>query len=245
MDVSIAAASAEQLVGLASVDRSSSDTLQSTVYFTLKASIMAGQLRAGQRFFEKDVAERLGVSRTPLREALRRLEAQGLVMFTEGRRGFEVVDPIGDVTIVYEIRQRLEGLAARLAAEHITVPQLEVLDGIQARMVKVLDRNEAKTHVEELAELNMKFHGEVNAACGEARLINLIDQLSPLYVSRKIVMLYSKEELKRSFSEHAEILAALWERDGERAEQLIHQHLKAGQKFMLTTASAAITPSKQ
>jgi DNA-binding GntR family transcriptional regulator len=154
-------------------------------------------------------------------------------MFTEGRRGFEIVDPVQDAAVVYEMRQRLEGLAARLAAEVITVPELEALNAVQARMMAIIESADPSRSLDELAELNGLFHSRINSACRRPRLIHLIEQLSPIYISRQIVMLYSQEERKHSIEEHAEILAALWGRDAERAEQLIHRHLKGGKRFML------------
>lgn len=215
------------------VERTSNESLQAAVLTALRDAIVQGRLEPGARYFENDLAHRLGVSRTPLREALRALEAQGLVLFTEGRRGFEVVDPVDDAAVVYEIRQRLEGLAARLAAAVITVPELDALTGIQTRMMAIIESPDPATRLEELAELNGQFHSRVSGACRRPRLISLIEQLSPIYISRQIVMLYSDEERRHSFEEHAEILAALWARDGDRAERLIHAHLKGGQRFML------------
>lgn len=233
----------DQLDQLEAVDRSSNDSLQASVYAALKSAIINSRLPIGQRFFEKDVADRLGVSRTPVREALRRLEAQGRVTFTEGRRGFEVANPLDDVAVVYDIRKRLEGLAASLAARYITVPELEVLNAIQSRTMEILNSGDATERVKQLAELNARFHNGVNAASHRPRLIGLIDQLSPIYISHQIVTLYNEEQLRHSLESHRGILSALWERNSTEAERLTEEHLDGGKQFVLSTSDPAIQPT--
>lgn len=233
----------DQLDQLQVIDRSSSDSLQVSVYAALESAIINARLPIGQRFFEKDVAARLGVSRTPVREAIRRLEAQGRVIFTEGRRGFEVANPLDDVAVVYDIRKRLEGLAASLAAQFITVPELEVLDAVQFRTLELLNGGEATQHVEELADLNARFHHGVNAASHRPRLIGLINQLSPIYISHQIVTLYNEEQLRHSLESHGGILSALWERNSDEAERLTEEHLDGGKQFILGISDPAIQPT--
>ena len=117
---------------------------------------------------------------------------------TEGRRGFVVVDPRQDVEVVYEIRKRLEGLAARLAADHITVPQLQNLDGIMEEMWAMVDAADIDENRDRIAELNHTFHIAINEASGSARLVALIEQLAPIYRSRRLVRYYSPETLRNS-----------------------------------------------
>ena len=218
---------------LTPIDRSSAEPLHVSVFNAIRQAIIDGKLVPGQRYFENDVATRFGVSRTPVREALRSLAAQGTVLFTEGRRGFVVVDPIEDVAVVYEVRQRLEGLAALLAAQHITVPELQALDSILDEMLAIIETGDTASQIDRIADLNDAFHNGVNAASGSSRLIGLIEQLEPIYISRQIVTLYSTEKLRQSHQSHRDILQALWARDGELAEKLTHQHLKQGQQFVL------------
>jgi DNA-binding GntR family transcriptional regulator len=225
---------AAHTLGLAEIDRSGVTSVAVAVLDAIRQAITAGQLEPGHRYFENELAAELGVSRTPVREAVRSLAAQGLVVNTEGRRGFVVVDPRHDIAVVYEIRKRLEGLAARLAANHITVPQLQNLDAISEDMRSMIDAGEIEANRERFAELNTAFHTAINAASGSARLVALIEQLAPIYRSRRLVSYYSTETLRNSHASHQEILQALWKRDGDLAERLTHGHIGHGQHFMLS-----------
>jgi DNA-binding GntR family transcriptional regulator len=220
-------------LGLSEIDRSNSKSLATSVFTAIRQGIVDGQLEAGHRYFENEIATELGVSRTPVREAVRSLAAQGIVLLTDGRRGFVIIDPRQDVSVVYEIRKRLEGLAARRAADHITVPQLQRLETLLEEMLAIIDADDIEASRERLAELNDAFHSGVNEASESTRLIGLIEQLEPIYISRRLVTFYSPETLRNSHASHQEILQALWARDGELAERLIHGHINHGQHFML------------
>lgn len=221
-------------LGLAEIDRAGTQSVATAVFEAIRQAIVAGRLEPGQRYFEHELAAELKVSRTPVREAVRSLSAQGLVINTEGRRGFVVVDPRQDVEVVYEIRKRLEGLAARLAADHITVPQLQNLDGILEEMWAMVDAADVDENRERIAELNHTFHIGINEASGSARLVALIEQLAPIYRSRRLVKYYSPETLRNSHESHQKILRALWSRDGDLADQLTRDHISHGQNFMLS-----------
>ena len=159
----------ERRLGLDAIDRSGAKSVAAAVFDAVRQAIVAGQLEPGQRYYEHELAAELGVSRTPVREAVRSLAAQGVVINTEGRRGFVVVDPRKDVAVVFEIRKRLEGLAARLAADHVTVPQLQSLDAILETMREMIDADDIEKSRERIAELNNAFHTAINEASGSAR----------------------------------------------------------------------------
>jgi DNA-binding GntR family transcriptional regulator len=226
--------SAAQRLGLTEIDRSGAKSVAAAVLEAIRQAIVVGQLEAGHRYFENELAAELGVSRTPVREAVRSLAAQGLVVNAEGRRGFVVVDPRQDVAVVYEIRKGLEGLAARLAADHITVPQLQNLDATLEAMLSLIDADNVEENRDRIAELNNAFHTAINEASGSARLVTLIEQLAPIYRSRRLVRFYSAETLRNSHASHQAILRALWTRDGELADQLTRGHINHGQQFTLT-----------
>src|SRR5881628_3303257 len=118
-------------------------SLQEKVYDHLKQAILAGEIQPGERLLETRLAESLGVSRIPVREAIRKLERDGLIVVYP-RRGV-YASPLGprDVDEVYAIRAVLEGLAARLAAEHRTEQHLARLDEIVADMAEQADRGES------------------------------------------------------------------------------------------------------
>lgn len=207
------------------------ERLADAVYRTLRAAVHQGRIATGTRLIEQELAAALNVSRTPVREALRRLEADGLLESTP-HRGFVVVDLLDDAQVVYGIRQRLEGLAAALAAHRITVPQLEELDAVQTRMEALLADGGAES-VRELAQLNEVFHTGVTDAAGSPRLIRLVGHLAPAYISHQVVALYSEEQRRRSFEGHRQILDALWNRDAEMADRLVQEHLENGKQVVL------------
>lgn len=213
------------------LDSKPGERLADGVYRALRRGIADGLVPARTRLVETDVAEVLGVSRTPVREALRRLETDGMLE-SAPHRGFVVCDPLEDAATVYTMRQRLEGLAARMAAEHITVPQLKELDRAQAEMERLLD-DDSPGAIAELGRLNAVFHTLINEAAGSPRLSRIISYLAPMYVSRQVVTMYSEAERRASFESHRQILAALWARDEETADRLVQEHLEKGKRVVL------------
>jgi DNA-binding GntR family transcriptional regulator len=221
--------SAVQAPVLEHVDRGSVP-LSDAVYQSISQALRAGRFEANSRLVESELAEALGVSRTPIRDALRRLESDGLVQ-SEPNRGYVVADLMEDVAHVFLIRERLEGLAAGMAAETITRPELEELDALQAEMEQLLAAVPAD--IDRLVELNGQLHQRITDASRSPRLIRLIERLHPQYMSYQVLRIYTDEERLRSIREHREILDALWRRDSATAEQAIHRHLEHGKGVVL------------
>ncbi len=221
--------SASQASVLEHVDRGSLP-LSDAVYHSISQALRAGRFDANSRLVESELAEALGVSRTPIRDALRRLESDGLVR-SEPNRGYVVADLMEDVAHVFLIRERLEGLAAAMAAETITRPELEELDRLQAEMEQLLAA--VPTDIDRLVELNGQLHQRITDASRSPRLIRLIERLHPQYMSYQVLRIYTDDERLRSIREHREILDALWRRDSATAEQAIHRHLEHGKGVVL------------
>lgn len=213
---------------LEALDRSA--PLSDAVYSSISQALRGGRFAANSRLVEADLAIALGVSRTPVRDALRRLESDGLVR-SEPNRGYVVADLMEDVAHVFLIRERLEGLAAGMAAESITRPELEDLDRLQVEMEGLVATT--PTDVERLVELNGELHQRITEASRSPRLIKLIERLHPQYMSYQVLRLYSDEERGRSIREHREVLDALWQRDSTTAEQVINRHLEHGKQVVL------------
>lgn len=220
---------ATQAPVLEHVDRGSLP-LSDAVYHSISQALRAGRFDANSRLVESELAEALGVSRTPIRDALRRLESDGLVR-SEPNRGYVVADLMEDVAHVFLIRERLEGLAAAMAAETITRPELEELDALQAEMEQLLAA--VPTDIDRLVELNGRLHQRITDASRSPRLIRLIERLHPQYMSYQVLRIYSDDERRRSIREHREILDALWQRDSATAEHVIHRHLEHGKGVVL------------
>jgi DNA-binding GntR family transcriptional regulator len=222
------------------IDRRSAP-LSDAVYQAIRDALRQGDIATGSRLVEGDLAAALSVSRTPVRDALRRLEADGLVR-SEPNRGFVVADLMDDAAQVFLIRERLEGLAAALAAEHITRPELESLDPLQQEMEAIVGSNRGA--VDRLVELNGELHRRITAACGSPRLIRMIERLHPEYMSFQVLRLYSDEQRRRSIREHREILDALWRREPELADIGIQRHLEHGKEVVLASMRRGISPTE-
>jgi len=204
--------------------------LSDAVYAAISQALRSGRYPPHSRLVESELAIALGVSRTPVRDALRRLESDGLVR-SERNRGYVVADLMEDVAHVFLIRERLEGLAAGMAAETITRPELEGLDALQVEMETLLATSQ--TDIDRLVELNGELHRRITEASRSPRLIKLIERLHPQYMSYQVLRLYSDEERRRSIREHREVLDALWQRDSGTAEQVINRHLEHGKRVVL------------
>jgi len=222
------------------LDATREKPLSDAVYASISDALRDGRFSAGERLVELELATALRVSRTPVRDALRRLEADGFVR-SEPNRGYVVADPMEDVAHVFLIRERLEGLAAAMAAENITRPQLEDLDGLQREMEALVAAS--PMDIERLVELNGELHRRITDASASPRLIRMVARLHPQYTSYQVLRLYSDDERRRSIQEHREILDALWQRDSDRAEQSIHSHLEHGKEVVLADMSRRTGPA--
>lgn len=194
------------------------------VHEELRGDILGGRCRPGARLREEEVAERFGLSRTPVREALRRLEADGLVVVTP-RRGAEVVRwRDDDIAELVELRALLEGHAARRAA---------VVGGVDLVALRELcERMEAHAEArderaaDEITRLNMELHRAVHRAAGRL-LPDLLARLIDVPVVRRTFHTYSAAELRRSCGQHRELLEALAAGDGDWAAAVMQSHIRA------------------
>ncbi|PVZ08531.1 GntR family transcriptional regulator [Actinomycetospora cinnamomea] len=198
------------------------------VHAELRSDILGGRCQPGARLREEEIAERFGVSRTPVREALRRLEADGLVVVTP-RRGAEVVRwRDDDVAELVELRALLEGHAARRAAIDGGV-DLVVLRELCERM-EAHAEGDAETRGErgadEITRLNMELHRTVHRAAGRL-LPDLLVRLIDVPVVRRTFHTYSEAELQRSFAQHRELVEALAAGDGDWAAAVMQAHIRA------------------
>lgn len=196
-------------------------------YQRLIAQIRAGSLRPGDRLTETDLAMRLGISRTPVREAIRALEADGLVVHIP--RVGASIRRLGysEVTELYEMRMVLEGTAARLSARTASEVELAELDTISQEMA------EAQADDIRLYELNRQFHRTLLNA---ARNRFLIDAVAGLEKTMLILGPSTMEDSARAAeaqTEHEALLAALHNRDAEAAEALMRDHIRAAHRIRL------------
>jgi DNA-binding GntR family transcriptional regulator len=188
----------------------------------LRRAILAQQFKPGQRLIEAELAEMLGVSRTPIREALSKLEYEGLVDLAP-TGGVVVRNTEEEFEEIYGLRQRVEGYAANLAARRITAEELAALDAACDRALAALDR----AALEERAALNNAFHDLLTEASHSPRLIRLTKTYREYFLSRRTLAFYDRDTAARHHAQHREIVEALRRRDGDGAERLLAEHFQS------------------
>ncbi|MGZ4172686.1 MAG: GntR family transcriptional regulator [Solirubrobacteraceae bacterium] len=189
----------------------------------LREAIITGRLQPNERLVESDLARSMGVSRTVIRAALVRLEHEGLVEH-ERHRGARVrLVSQGEAVEILEARAVLEGLAARLAAQRATAHDVEDLKTILAEMQRLREADDLLAVSDENAKLHRRLL-DISGHETAARLIGTLNSQMVRFQYRTILLPGRSE---RSFAEHAEIVAAVATRDGERAEAAMRTHLSS------------------
>lgn len=208
-------------------------TNSAQAYERLRRAIIEGEFKTGERLTEAAVAELLGVSRTPVREAFARLTKDGLVRNTKGA-GIEVVDPRQEFVDIYYIREMIEGCAARLAAMRASAEQV-------ARIVELAraSRDTDPADVEARATLNTEFHLTISAAANAPRLDRLISDYRELFASPHILKAYSPSETRKAVDDHAQIADAIAQRDPDGAEKAMRDHLRSAYAMLLKASDEA------
>lgn len=197
------------------------------VHEALRNEIMEGQLSAGTAVPQDEIAKRLNVSITPVREALRRLESEGLISYRT-HRGATVSELNQDATgELYLLRSAIEGLCARLAADRVTDGQLASLRDLHERMLEENTTGNPK----DLAEHSKQFHDLVARAGGPAFLADHLDTIWQNHPVPAANSLWHDQECVTHFlNAHGELLDALADRDATRAERVMIEHVEfAGQ----------------
>ncbi|TSA87529.1 GntR family transcriptional regulator [Deinococcus detaillensis] len=191
------------------------------VHQRIRQAILTGELPPGARLSVPDLARRLDVSRSPIREAVLHLVAEGLAV-EHSRRGAEVARVnLSDLLEIYAVRAALEGLAAQLCAESMSAADLTALRG-------VLDAQGAPAVSGDVAgyrELDLRFHQIIVQSCGNSRLAKSAEQLTAELSLATRLMADSAEHLRASHTEHRRIVAALIERRPDEAERAMREHL--------------------
>ena len=197
------------------------------IYKRLVEAIEDRTLKPGDRLREADLAETFGVSRTPIREGLKRLEAQGLAVH-EPNRGM-VIPTLdhGQISEVYYMREVLEGTAARLAAQHASNAEIEILqDLVEADRQRIAD--EAS-----LVRSNREFHRRLYLASHNRYLVGLIDHLRLSMILMAGTTLDTPERRETAVEEHAALVRAIADRDSDAAETLARRHIERAEKTRL------------
>ncbi len=200
------------------------------VYQDLRHAIVRGDMASGDRLVENRIAEAMGISRTPVREALHKLEREGLIAPGE-KRGF-VVSGFGpkDIEETFGIRSVLESYAAGLAAMQYRKGDLAPL----ARKIDEFEQCLGEGRMDRLVAINTEFHQLLYALSGNTRLITMIDTLRDQFHRFRKIILQKKSLAKASNADHRRMLAVIRKRDVEGTEQLVRAHILKGQAAVLS-----------
>jgi DNA-binding GntR family transcriptional regulator len=202
------------------LERAVGATRSGNVYERLREAIVTGRARPNERLIEAELAVRLEVSRTPIRESLQKLAAEGLVI--SRRRGWIVREHTGDeIREIYEARAALEGYCARLATQRGTEAEIQGIVSLH----RSEDKSILKSSREHLVEVNDLFHDAIISAAHNQRLACIVRTNRNYYFNFRIANLYTDEEAEASIAGHEAIICALLDRDPERAEREMRQHI--------------------
>lgn len=199
-------------------------SLRGRVFQTLREKILAGEYKDGDELREITVGEELGVSRTPVREALRQLELEGLVRIVPNKGAYVTGITKKDVQDIYKIRSQLEGLCARWATKYISEEQLEELEEVLMLSEFYLRKNndEKARHV---SELDGKFHKILYQASNSRILDHVLSDFHKYVKVARTMSVGAKDRAEKSIEEHKQILDAIKQKDADRAEELANRHI--------------------
>ncbi len=196
--------------------------LRDVVFQTLRQSILTGELKPGERLLEIHLADKLGVSRTPIREAIRKLELEGLVTMIP-RRGAEVAQITEkNLRDVLEVRKALDVLAVQLACERITAEQLDELKKACDEFAALAGTDE----VVKIAEADVKLHDIIVRASDNQKLAQMIHKFSQQMYRYRLEYIKDKANHEKLVKEHAVIYNCILNRDKEGGARIIEAHIE-------------------
>lgn len=205
-------------------------SLYEQVYQALRGAILSGELTAGQRLVETQLAEWLSVSRTPLREALRQLQQEGLVS-SEANGGLRVTTlSVADAIELYDCRIALEQLAVAQACRQATDEQVKLLEQCVIQAEQLANAAATPSHAVQLLELDYQFHHLIAQSSGNQRLTTLLDQLFDAMALLRIQTLQHNPNVLEIRLEHRQIYSAIATRDADAATDAIVSHLTASKQ---------------
>lgn len=196
-------------------------SLQEDIYNKLKKAIIRGELNPGEKLYEIEIAKKLNVSRTPVREAFRRLQVDGDLSFAPNKGVFVTKHPPQEIKEIYDIISVLEGYAVELAAQRITAKDLAVLKKYQKQLIKF--SSEKKYH--QYAEQNYKFHEYLTILSNNATLVKTISTLRSRVYRYRFISVTIPGYLEKYASEHESIMDALKMKDSSLAGKYMKAHV--------------------
>ena len=219
---------------LAPIRLDSYQPLREVVCETLREAIRSGVLKPGERLMEIQLADELGVSRTPVREAMRKLELEGYVIMLPRRGNYVATISFRDINEVFEIRTSLDALASGLAAERITEEELEQLE----RLLVSIGENIETRNMKKVVEDDMEFHDILYKASRNQRLVGIISNLREQMTRFRSMSMSYPGRLKKTLEEHSRLVEAIAQRDVELAQKLAVEHMENSEQTLLIDMEA-------
>lgn len=214
--------------------------LREIVFESMREAILSGVLQPGERLMEIQLAEEMGVSRTPVREAIRKLELENFVVMIPRKGAYVAGVSSKDVADVFEIRSALEGLAAGLAAERITEDELEQME----RVLFYRASEGEEMDLEQIVKSDTDFHALVYSASRNERLIQILANLREQIQRFRATSLAVPGRNKLALEEHRAIVEALRNHNSEEAQSLAMAHIVTAENVMFDALSIKNDPDK-
>ncbi len=205
--------------------------LREIVFETLRDAIINQTLEPGERLMEIQLAEEMGVSRTPVREAIRKLELEGLVIMVPRKGAYVAGISVKDIHEVFEVRASLEGLAASLAAQRITPEELDEMEKSLFLEAGELEGNNLRS----IVEIDTTFHDLLYKAARNEKLFQMVNNLQEQLQRFRSASLARPGRSKTALEEHRKILEALALRDGKLAQKLAVEHIESAETAMMAS----------
>lgn len=203
--------------------------LRDVVFENLRTAILEGNLKAGQRLMEVQLAEQLGVSRTPIREAIRKLELEGLVVMLPRKGAYVANMSFKDLIDVLEIRASLEGLAASLATERLREEDIAELE----RVAKEFETSVREANIDNVLKKDVEFHEKIFLMANNKKLYQLITSLWEQVHRFRVTYVSNYDASLSLVDEHNRILEAIKSGDCELAKKYATEHIELAEQFFM------------
>lgn len=203
--------------------------LREVIFNSLREAIIVGELKPGERLMEVQLAEKMGVSRTPVREAIRKLELEGLVTMIP-RKGAHVADlSVKDIMDVLEVRASLDGLATALSAERITDEEIKELKNVHNQFISYAEKDNLQGSIKK----DVEFHDVIYRSSRNEKLIQITNNLREQVQRFRVIYLKEHSIYREIIKEHMEIYDAIIKKDVESAHKLAQRHIKNQQEAIV------------
>jgi len=204
-------------------------TLRERIVDSIKEAVIQGTLKPGERVPEPELAERFGISRTPIREAFRQLETEGFITVTP-RKG-AIVSPITDKDVrdFYAIKSLLEGYAAMVACSKLSEKEVQKMESLNEQMARCAKNNDPTT----FSRIDNQFHNVFLSACGNEKLTKLLHTLVQQFERFRMASISLPGRMNSSVKQHADIIGALRRKDVDLVEELVKLNAEQGAEILV------------